>query len=153
MMLDQCNCPLFKGTLSSKIGTATMQEPFVSIDLPITNPSLVGCLHNFFEEQMVDFNNTTMPMQMHISSNPRVLCITLKRFNALGAKISTRIDIPMHYNQYKLIGTCNHMGGTQGGHYTATILKGNDWFLCNDGNCTKLAEFPMQDVYVMFYVS
>ena len=44
------------------------------------------------------------------------------------------IQIPAQYI-YDLYGVCNHMGGVQGGHYTAYVKNSqNEWIHFNDTN-------------------
>lgn len=88
-------------------------------------------------------------------SLPKVLVIELKRYSFTETRRGIRmmknqalvefnaeetLDLsryvvgymPSQY-QYKLYGVCNHIGGLQGGHYTAFVRNANDkWYHFND---------------------
>jgi ubiquitin C-terminal hydrolase len=82
---------------------------------------------------------------------PNVLVIDLKRFvytdRGVMRKIQVPVEIPINnvdmsefvqgYNKtsyvYDLFGICNHHGGMNGGHYTATVRNANGlWYAFND---------------------
>ena len=100
---------------------------------------------------------------------PTIMVVSLKRFSPCGQhKINSLIDFPMTdldltsyvsgYNpqqyKYELFGVCNHMGGVQGGHYTAFVKNSEaKWLDFNDTNVTEIKESrvvsPM--AYCLFY--
>ena len=56
--------------------------------------------------------------------------------------------------KYNLFGICNHMGGVQGGHYTAFVKNANNnWYHFNDTNVSKINEknLKSQFAYCFFY--
>ena len=101
-------------------------------------------------------------------SLPKILIITLKRFNNNNRKdqrlVNFEHDLDMTkyvkgYKEatqvYELYGICNHSGGTRGGHYTSFVKNANGkWYLFND---TKVAEVKNLDklrtpqAYCFFY--
>ena len=101
-------------------------------------------------------------------SLPNILIITLKRFSNNLQKYEKNIDFPLENldmskfilgyekNQYKydLFGICNHMGGTQGGHYTAFVKNANNsWYNFNDTNVSKINKVNLKTpfAYCFFY--
>jgi ubiquitin carboxyl-terminal hydrolase 8 len=103
---------------------------------------------------------------------PRLLVITLKRFDATGRrKLQNHIDFPVKnldlrkyvdgYNPnkyvYDLYGICNHMGGIQGGHYTAYVyhknILGGVWLHHNDTQIELVKEDKLVTnyAYCLFY--
>ena len=103
-------------------------------------------------------------------SLPDVLVLCLKRFSSDGnRKIQHLVDFPLsgldlgkyvkgYRSQkyiYDLYGVCNHMGGIQGGHYTANIkhLNGH-WYNFNDTICRPIenpTEIISPSAYCLFY--
>ena len=53
--------------------------------------------------------------------------------------------------KYDLFAVCNHSGVTQGGHYTATIKKGNSWYEYNDTLIQPTKKVVTQKSYCLFY--
>lgn len=103
-------------------------------------------------------------------SFPKILVITLKRFSADGSqKLNNLIDFPLEnldlskyvkgYKptsyKYDLFGVCNHMGGCNGGHYTAYVKNANEqWVHYNDDRVSIIENIsvivsPM--AYCLFY--
>lgn len=100
---------------------------------------------------------------------PNVLVVSLKRFSPCGEhKIDSLINFPKTnldltkyvsgYNpqqyHYDLFGVCNHIGGVQGGHYTAFVKNAeNKWLDFNDERVSEINEkrivSPM--AYCLFY--
>ena len=94
----------------------------------------------------------------------------MKRFTPDGRrKINTNIDFPiadldlskcvLGYDPksyvYDLFGTCNHIGGTNGGHYTAFVKHASDkWIHFND-NVVEIVDNSSRVVtsnaYCLFY--
>ena len=100
---------------------------------------------------------------------PTILVVSLKRFSPCGEhKINRFVDFPktdldltsyvsgynpQHY-RYELFGVCNHMGGVQGGHYTAFVKNSeNKWLDFNDTHVSDVAEAKVvsRTAYCMFY--
>lgn len=97
---------------------------------------------------------------IHIEKSPNLLILTLKRFyndrkNRKKVKILPKIIIDKEY-KYKLIATVNHMGGINGGHYTAYVSRNNskDWYLANDSRISKTninSVIDDKNIYMAFY--
>ena len=91
--------------------------------------------------------------------------LDLKRFTPTGKKIQLPINIELDdldlssfvegYDKdsykYDLFAVCNHSGVTQGGHYTATIKKGNSWYEYNDTLIQPTKKVVTQKSYCLFY--
>lgn len=148
--------------ISEKKNILSMKpEPFFVLDMPIpennNNPSLIDCFNLYCEKEYLEgdnawFNENTnkkenVYKQVVFWSLPNIMIIALKRFNYSGRKIQVPVDIPIDdldlssyiygYDKstyvYDLYGICNHMGGVQGGHYTAFVKNANDkWYSYND---------------------
>lgn len=103
---------------------------------------------------------------------PNVISITLKRFSGDGqSKIKDLIDFPIDtldlsnyvsgYHPasfvYELYAVCNHMGGVQGGHYTAfakTPGPAGEWFHYNDTQVERIPNpqtIVSPSAYCLFY--
>ena len=77
---------------------------------------------------------------MVITKWPKHLIIMWKRFTTTGRKIATRINTPLVWQQYELVGMVNHAGASStSGHYTACV-RGSDrnWWLCNDNRVAAI---------------
>lgn len=101
---------------------------------------------------------------------PVVLCIQLKRFNAMGGKMSKQIQISQFLNlekhlaksgdpnqncYYKLVSLVTHLGGSaSGGHYTAIGLAPNSSYYQFDDSyvsCIATESVLKTNAYVLFY--
>ena len=162
---------LFFGICMSEIkstnGTIHSQKPehYFIIDLPIPNKpqiTLYDCFDLFVtEENLIGdnqwFNETIGEKEDVIKTNkfwnfPKILVITLKRFNNHLQRINSNIDCPLinldltkyvngydkHKYVYDLYGVSNHMGTPMGGHYTSYIKTAKDWIHFNDEKLEKM---------------
>ena len=102
---------------------------------------------------------------------PKILVITLQRFCPFSQrKLNNLILYPVNgldlskyvsgYNPKKYIfdlyGVCNHIGGVQGGHYTAFVKNSmtNKWTLFNDTLCEEVEDekrVVTSSAYCLFY--
>ena len=97
---------------------------------------------------------------------PQCLCVALTgRYDAHGntsRKDDTQISIPMTMNMdgiYNLHGYVAHHGtSSNSGHYTATVLRGSEWYKCNDSLVEPVEiqseignENVQRSVYLLFY--
>ena len=151
------------------------------IDLPIPqtkNPSLIDCFDLYTSIEELDENNmwynekTKMKQcvnkRISFFTFPDVLVIDLKRFNASLRKNHIYIDCPLQnldlskyingYHKsdfiYDLYAVCNHIGSTNGGHYTAHVKVNNEyWFLFNDSTIQRIKDENVitQNAYCLFY--
>lgn len=97
-------------------------------------------------------------------SLPKILIIDLKRWkqNNFIIKNTVYVDTPLinadfsqyvkGYNSnsyiYELYGVCNHIGGVNGGHYTAYIKNANGkWYEMNDMNVKEVPESNVVSCY------
>ena len=157
-------------------------EPYFMIDLPIPtikNPSLIDCFDLYTKEEHLDesnrwFNEKTKERELvkrkiTFFSLPEILIIDLKRFDMSLRKNHVYIECPLNeldlskyvtgYKQnesvYDLYAVCNHMGSTNGGHYTSSVKVQNDsWFLFNDTNVSKINDenkVITKNAYCLFY--
>ena len=142
--------------------------------------TLYDCFDTFTEVEHIQgenawFNEKTQQKEdirknITFWSFPNILVITLKRFSPDGqSKRNGLIDFPINgldlskyvsgYNArtyvYDLYAVCNHIGGVQGGHYTAFAKRTDgSWNHFNDTHVEKMLN--PQDVvtpmaYCLFY--
>ena len=53
---------------------------------------------------------------------------------------------------YILVATVEHVGTRSSGHYTARVLRGSQWYLCNDANVTPIANAdPRAETFMVMY--
>jgi ubiquitin C-terminal hydrolase len=137
-------------------------EPFSTLELEIPavpNPTVFDCLNEYCKDELLTgenayFNEATRKKEdakrrFTFWTLPPVLIIGLKRFtyHPTHRKIQTLVQAPLDNADfspyvcgykgkrctYELYGVCNHVGGVQGGHYTAHAKGGNGrWDAFND---------------------
>lgn len=177
---------LFFGIHVSKVTTKESEyenispEPFfnLQVELPLKkkNLNLYDCLELYTSEETIEggieVNNKKKKeeakKQIQFWSLPKILVITIKRFNNNNRKDKRFVNFDMEMDLrkyvigygkktciYELYGVCNHMGGTRGGHYTSYIKNANSkWYLCNDTNVieiTNLEKIKSPAAYCFFY--
>ncbi len=153
-------------------------ETFMILDLAIPdkpNIDLYDCIkHHYLPETLAGENawfneetNKKQDVQRHflVWSFPKILIISLKRFFNPLKKKQTYVQFPLedldlssyvsgYYKEsykYDLFAVCNHSGVTLGGHYTATIKKGNSWYEYNDTLIQPTKKVVTQKSYCLFY--
>lgn len=176
---------LFYGILVSDISNVTTgksqslkPEQYFILDLPIPRggSSLYDCMTEFCKKELLTgdnqwYNESTYKKedankQIRFWNFPKVLVITLKRFNAKGRKTEEFVNFPLtdfdlsKYVEdylpkryvYDLYAICNHMGSTDGGHYTAFVKNCmGKWLHCNDDSVSIVAADIKQLVTPMAY--
>ncbi|CAM9273715.1 unnamed protein product [Sphacelaria rigidula] len=157
--------------------------------------TLEDCLQAFSKEEILDGDNRPIcsacrkrrksEKSLSVHRFPPVLVVHLKRFqydSSSRDKIGTSVDFPItaldlspystrrilrHPPMYELYGVCNHMGGLEGGHYTAhcrhngpsfgstdTTGSGNvEWNMFDDARVSRVNPVRMggSAAYVLFY--
>lgn len=154
-------------------------EPFFNIDIPIDkHDTLFECLEQYTEKEILDDDNKILNEETEEKEKaskrimfwnlPDILIITLKRFSNNNKKNNKIIEFPLKnldmskfilgYDKdsykYDLFGICNHIGGVNGGHYTAYVKNANDsWYHFNDTNVSKLniSNLQSSNAYCFFY--
>lgn len=107
--------------------------------------------------------------QSSIENAPVSLILHLKRYSAVGNKLSKRVSIPKNLNlskfsphknanqtlQYHLVSSVNHKGkSSRKGHYTAMGLEKNGRFYQFDDSSVRkidLQAVSESDPYILFY--
>lgn len=159
---------------------AIRPEPFMTLDLPIPRKksiSILDCFDLYTAEEKLDgdnqYYNEKSKQKEDATKNisfwnlPNVLIITLKRFDLLNNKNNCLIDCPLKnldltkyvlgYNKssfiYDCYAICNHMGGTNGGHYTCFVNNNDKWFCFNDSSVQKIntEQLITPSAYCLFY--
>jgi ubiquitin carboxyl-terminal hydrolase 8 len=154
-------------------------EPFFNIDVPIEHSkTLYECIEDYTKKEILEDDNKVYSEEndrkeraskrIMFWSLPNILIITLKRFSNNLQKDEKDIDFPLvnldmskfilgyekKKYKYDLFGICNHMGGVQGGHYTAFVKNSNNnWYHFNDTNVSKINEKNLKSpfAYCFFY--
>lgn len=182
---------LFYGQLCSIIIHSDTKEelsysydPICDFHLPIPEsimfdgdsivPDIYDCFDLFCEEESIDGLEYTWKSkkieankQLKVWKFPKILMVTLKRFNENRTKNNTLVEFPLEnldvskycvgYEKkvvYDCIGVSNHSGGTNGGHYYAYCLcNDGQWRVFNDAsvNIIKKENVVSQSAYVVFY--
>lgn len=111
---------------------------------------------------------------LSIKTAPRVLIITIKRFDFMGRKVQHRMEYPKSFNLkkhmatavdspnaelpdevYDLYAVCVHSGSsTSSGHYYSYCKSDEDkWFECDDSRISNSTEREAltQEAYLLFY--
>lgn len=172
-------------SMNQSVRHSVKPESFFILDIPIPlqlgrMPNLMDCFDAFTEHEVLEGDNAWLNEKTGVKENirkritfwnfPKVLVITLKRFSPDGQqKINGLIEFPIDTLDlskyvsgyapasyvYELYAVCNHMGGVQGGHYTAFAKRPNgEWLHFNDTQVEKMADArqvltPM--AYCLFY--
>ena len=144
-----------KTVLRCKNGhTSTRTDPFVCLSI---NGGIEEGIPNMMEPEEVECKcekceETVMTKTVDIQPN-EVVCIHYKRFN-IDRKLRYKVPILQKWNGYELIAICNHVGGLNGGHYTATVKSDNGWMHMNDECVKKIDGVPKESriPYIMVYV-
>ena len=139
-------------------------EPFFNLNLPIANDNtLEKCIELYTSTEKMDGDNMILndktdkkeeaEKNIQFWSLPKIMVITLKRFDNNNRKNQSFIDFPLEnldmrkyivgYDKdsyiYDLYGICNHSGGSSGGHYTSYVKNANNkWYHFNDTNCNEI---------------
>lgn len=139
-------------------------EPFFNLNLPISDDNtLEKCIELYTATEKMDGDNKILndktdkkeiaEKNIQFWSLPKILVITLKRFDNNNRKNQRFIDFPLEnldmrkyivgYDKesymYDLYGICNHSGGSAGGHYTSYVKNANNkWYHFNDTNCNEI---------------
>lgn len=96
---------------------------------------------------------------------PKILIVSLKRFNSGLKKITTEIGVPYQMdiskymigpsscNSYTLKSIAFHMGSYQYGHYFAACKNGNSWYVFDDEVVKEIdnIDTAVKNGYVYFY--
>ena len=115
--------------------------------------------------------------ELRIRRSPPVLVMHMKRFSYTETS-RQKLETPLHMPEkgldmssfmcqvesetvedsclYDLQAVCLHTGGLAGGHYTAAVKEGDNWYICND-SIVRPALSGVDDLngaepYVLFYV-
>ena len=156
-------------------------EPVTLINLPMPNKktlSLYDCIDLYTSHELLNGDNAwynektkekeDVKKDLSFWMLPKILMLDLKRFNNSLQKNKKFVEAPFEldmskyvvgYNKktyvYELYGICNHMGGLQGGHYTANVRVSNGkWYNFNDLQRTEITdknEIVTSNAYCFFY--
>lgn len=81
-----------------------------------------------------------------LSSTSENLFVTFKRFaydNSGSRRLDFKIDVPadgivtVNGARYKIVATGEHMGGANGGHYTSSVIKGDESIAISDSYVSR----------------
>jgi ubiquitin C-terminal hydrolase len=154
-------------------------NPMCVFILPIpinqTTIELKDCFRNYLKEELLDGDNkwqdkdnNYIEVKKHIEiwEFPKVIIITLNRFNNMGRKLNNLVHFPeiLDLNEfcsgyeknnsiYELYGVGNHIGNSMGGHYFAYTKHGSQWYEFNDSSVNKINadSIVTNNAYCLFY--
>ena len=116
-------------------------------------------------------NNTNRRRTTKISFLPKYLILQLEiyDYHSVFIKIPKELNLEKYCTEqkkvnfdYTLYGIVRHHGNMLGGHYTAAIKEGNDWYICDDKTVKKVINPSLDDgicsrrlsppgTYLLFY--
>ena len=162
----------------------TFDETFTfNLPLPKGNPCTFGdALNQLCSVDLLNKDNKYLcpvckskqnaTKRFSVNQAPRILIVTIKRFDIFGRKISKRIKYPASFNMKKLMDTSHdkkktedqcydlygvvthHGSSTNCGHYVACCKsQSGSWFDCNDSYVSKIGESDAlnREAYLLFY--
>ena len=115
--------------------------------------ALKHLLDNYTREEEIEANcgrcnnNTNKIRTTKISFLPKYLILQLKiyEYHSVFIKIPEELNLEEYCTEqenvnfdYTLYGIVRHHGNMLGGHYTAAIKEGNDWYICDDKTVEKV---------------
>ena len=140
--------------------------------------ALEKLLDNYTKEEEIEANcgrcnkNTNKKKIIRISFLPKYLILQLNVFyeyHSVFIKIPEELNLGEYCTKqnnvnfdYTLYGIVRHHGNMLGGHYTAAIKEGNDWYICDDKTVKKVINPSLDDgicsrrlsppgTYLLFY--
>ena len=177
--MDVITC---SGCRHQNINLNPMNVLCLPIDHLAAGGSVYNCMDHYFNTEELDGdyacdkckNKARNTITRSILTLPSVLIISLKRFaydqrTHRMRKITSQVDYPMNldiskYNPitpsdnrsatYSLVGTVNHSGTLDFGHYYSYIKSGDSWYLANDTRMTQVDESQVLNnpsAYILFY--
>jgi ubiquitin C-terminal hydrolase len=160
-------------------------EPYFMLDLPMVskeNISILDCLDEYIKPERLEGENAwynekkkkkeDVSKGIAFFSFPDILVLSIKRFNYVNRSVKDNrlVDFPLEnlnltdyckgYHKesyiYDLYGVCNHIGSSDGGHYTAHIKNANGmWYNFNDTMIQKISDINKtvisNEAYCLFY--
>jgi ubiquitin C-terminal hydrolase len=131
--------------------------------------TLIECLDRYMKEDVMIINNISVNKYNYFWTLPKILMITLNRFDNNSNKINTLVEFDLHdldmskyYKgestkvSYELICVCNHEGSSiNEGHYTVSIKHENNiWYMYNDNivvGISNINDIVTNNVYILVY--
>ena len=144
----------FRTTLTCKNGhTRKAQQPFTSLSI---NGSVEEGIQELQQPEEVECKCEECDLK-HMTKQTfiepgKAVCVHIKRFDT-QRKLNYDVPVTPSWNNFKLVGICNHFGSNQGGHYTACGLTDDGWIMFNDNLTHKLDKLPKKSKlpYIMVY--
>tara|TARA_B100001094_G_C18164932_1_gene791470 strand:- start:860 stop:1822 length:963 start_codon:yes stop_codon:yes gene_type:complete len=147
-------------------------DPFMILELELKYDSILECIknHTSFEEDIEDYKcekcgEKNIKKRLNIIKLPKVLLITLKRYNNNSIKLYDNININNNlklknyinetYN-YNLKSIIIHEGNCLGGHYYtySKNIKTNRWYNFNDDKVCEIDDIEKinkKNIYCLLY--
>lgn len=182
LLIQQVQCPKCRRCFHNPepVSCLTLDIPApASAGTPV---SLADCFRHYFKpETLSEWRcddckiDTAAEKLVRFWKAPPVLTIVLKRFETSPDgrmwKNKTPVQIPMAFHflpdtelhpdivqappaDYRLVAVANHYGGIQGGHYTATVRRGDAWWRLDDDHVSPQCDHWNDQnpvAYVLFY--
>lgn len=157
----------------------TLSIPTININTNDSNSqiSIYHCFDYFTSSEKLEGDNRWKDddgtsfdaiKKIDIWNFPDILIISIIRFNNFGNKINKLVEFPIDnldlskycigYNKYKsyfeLYGVCNHVGGSNSGHYYSYCkYKDGNWYKFDDSSVSRInkKDIVSKNAYCLFY--
>lgn len=147
-------------------------DPFMILELELKYDNILDCIkkHTSFEEDIDDYKcekccKKNIKKRLNIIKFPKILLITLKRYNNNICKIKNDIEINCNLNlknylgeyvNYDLKSIVIHEGNCNGGHYYTYTknIKSNKWYNFNDEKVSEINninDINKKNIYCLLY--
>ena len=87
---------------------------------------------------------------------PSGMVLHWKRFDNRGRKINAEVQVAQQWRGYRLAAAVLHHGrSAAGGHYTALVREGEQWFKCDDAHIAAVGRQPpseLRTAYLLLYL-
>jgi ubiquitin C-terminal hydrolase len=163
LLIQQVQCPKCRRCFHNPEPVSCL-----TLDIPEGAVSLADCFKEYFKpETLAEWRcddckiDTSAEKLVRFWKAPPVLTIVLKRFKPSAdgrmRKNKTPIHIPLEFHfledtelypregevkgapkDYRLVAVANHYGDIHGGHYNATVRRGDAWWNIDDDHVSRI---------------
>lgn len=146
-----------------KTPRGTQEQHFFGLSLPLTGSqdSIDKMLATYFAPYPVKIHCETCghseaTVTRDMENYPRVLMITIGRFDQELRKVSHPVEVPMELTprrgKYRLTAAITHLGETlPKGHYTCETLRDDKWWRLDDTVASHCPAIDPKHAYMLFY--
>jgi len=154
-------------TVCKSENSKKFEESTVQILFPNNKTDLLDILRDHQKWNVLEGYKDSKGVTHHVATTrtlfwypPPVLILSFKMYGGKSMiTLNEDLDIAEFVhpesehrnNKYSLFAMCKHHGSHHGGHYVAYTKHRGQWFVKNDGFCTKINEFPKTDYYYLAF--